>query len=291
VALAALVTLLPTNAHAQSIPAFAQPFQYTDRDGTGTLTITPVFEVSTGLGFQRIQATLEQGGRRFTGAGVYYLLNQNTSLQSPPVLLAFTLQDSFGRDYFFEGNLAASGTGFAGQGTYFPVGSPQTSIAWQIQSQGGGTGGEPIVSSRPTLRGGWQQNAFSEAIGGTYFATFNTQSGVTSTATWTGTLPASGRYKLEVFLPRQRQGFTPRTERASYSLGSADPQAHALPRISQNVTTSQWVELGTFNFGNSFQVMLTDETGEPRLTRSVVANAIRLTPVSGTGGNTGFGGL
>jgi hypothetical protein len=292
-ALAALFTLLPLHAYAQSHPAFNRPFQYTDREGTGTLTIAPVFDVGTGVGFQRIRVTLEQGSRRFTGAGVYSATEQGTSILPPPVLLAFTLLDSVGRSYFFEGSVSPSGEGYAGQGTYFPVTSPQTTLAWRVQSQGGGTPGpEPIVSSRPTLRGGWTQNTFSEAIGGVYFATFNTQSNVASTATWSGTLPAAGQYKVEVFIPRQRQGFTPRTNRATYRLGSADPQSQALPRIDQNVATSQWVELGTFTFGTSFEVVLTDVTGEPSFTRSVVANALRLTPITGAGGGTtGNGGL
>jgi hypothetical protein len=290
VALATLVTLLPLNAHAQMIPAFEQPFQYTDRNGPGTLTITPVYEAGIGMGFQSIQATLERGGQRFSGAGVYIrLTTEELGIQPPPVLLAFTLLDTQGRSFFFEGHVSETATGFTGQGTYFPVTAPRTVTAWRIESQRQQR--EPIVSSRPTLRGGWLQYAFAEAIGGTYFATFNRQTGVTSTATWTGTLPSAGRYRLEVFIPRQRQGFTPRTERATYRLGGADPQAQALPRISQNVATSQWVDLGVYSFGTTFEVTLTDETGEPALSRSVVANAIRLTPAGATGGTPNPGGL
>jgi hypothetical protein len=281
-AFAALLALLPLNAQAQTNPIFAQPFQYTDRDGTGTLTFTPVGDVGTGVGFQRLQALLVQGNRRFSGAGVYTVSNQGSGILAAPTLVAFTLLDSSGRSYFFEGSIQSGvETGNAGQGTYFPVNSPQTVVPWRVQSQGGGTpGGDPIVSSRPVLRQGWQQNTFSEAIGGVYWATYNTQSGAVSSATWSGTLPAAGRYKVEAFIPRQGQGFIPRTASATYQISGGDPTVQAVvQRASQVVTTSQWVDLGTHNFGTSFQVVLTDETGEPSFSRSVVANAVRLTPV------------
>jgi hypothetical protein len=35
-----------------------------------------------------------------------------------------------------------------------------------------------------------------------------------------------------------------------------------------------------FEFDGSYRIVLTDETGEARATRSVVANAVRLTPVT-----------
>jgi hypothetical protein len=289
--LAAVLASLPLTAYAQTNPVFDQPFTYTDRDGTGTLTLTPVTPAPAGAVSLRIQAVLEQGGRRFSGAGIYAEQEQ-VGLVPPPALLAFTLLDSAGRSYFFEGTVGRGGSsGFTGQGTYFPVTSPQTSIAWRIQSAdgGGGGGGEPIVSARPNLRGGWQENTFSEAVGGTYYATFNTNQGVGSTATWSGTLPASGRYRIEAFLPAQRQGFVPRTERATYRISVGDPQGDAVQRVSQVVTTSQWVDLGTYNLGTNYQVVLTDETGEPAFTRSVVANAVRLTPVTGSGSGLGSG--
>ena len=45
---------------------------------------------------------------------------------------------------------------------------------------------------------------------------------------------------------------------------------------SQQLGQSQWVTLGTFPFRpGTFEVRLTDETGEPRGTKIVVADAIR----------------
>jgi hypothetical protein len=292
-ALAAVLTTLPIVAHAQTTthPAFAQPFVFTERDGTGTLTITPLASQTSDGNFRRIRTELVQSGRRYTGAGVYSERDAQAGILESPLQLTFTLGDTSGRVFFFSGTLSRSGSsGYAGQGTYFLVTTPENTISWRIQSQDtGGSGGEPILSSRPTLQGGWVQNAFAEAIGGTYFATFNTNQGVAARATWSGTLPASGRYRVEAFIPRQRQGFTPRTERATYRIGGSELQSDAVQRISQNLATSSWVDLGTYNFGANYQVVLTDETGEPAFTRSVIANAIRLTPVTGTGTGTGSG--
>lgn len=293
-ALAAVLSLLPLAAHAQTTthPAFGRPFDFFERDGTGTLTITPLGSETAAATFQRIRTELVQGGRRYTGAGVYSERQDQPGILESPLLLTFTLGDTSGRVFFFSGTVSRGGSsGYTGQGTYFLVTTPENTIPWRIQSASGGTDPdpEPIVSSRPTLRGGWIQNAFAEAIGGTYFATFNTNQGVAATATWSGTLPASGRYRVEAFIPRQRQGFTPRTERATYRIGAADLQGDAVQRISQNLTTSSWVDLGTYNLGTSYQVVLTDETGETAFSRSVIANAVRLTPVTSTGTGSGSG--
>jgi hypothetical protein len=69
---ASLLVLLPLSAGAQTNPVFSQPFQYTDPDGTGVMTITPTTYASTQFGFQPIQVTVEQNQRRFTGSGVYH---------------------------------------------------------------------------------------------------------------------------------------------------------------------------------------------------------------------------
>jgi hypothetical protein len=101
-----------------------------------------------------------------------------------------------------------------------------------------------------------------------------------SIATWTGSVPVAGRYQLEVFIPRQlTPGSAPRTNRAVYQIFPQGTGIGSFSTVNQQVSASQWVSLGVFNFQGNYRVMLTDATGEPHTSRSVVANAIRLTPV------------
>lgn len=144
-----------------------------------------------------------------------------------------------------------------------------------------GTGfGTPVtVNDQPGIFNGWYRLSFGEAIGGIYFSTGNRRLGVVSYAVWQGALPhGPGRYRVEVFIPRQPSGGVgtlPRTDNAQYRIEPGGPAVNA--RISQRVSTSQWIDLGTYEFGSSYRITLTDETGEPRLTRGVVADAVRLT--------------
>jgi hypothetical protein len=137
----------------------------------------------------------------------------------------------------------------------------------------------PPPNSSPALISGWNAIAFGEAIGGFYFSTGNLRVGVDSQAIWEGTLPAGRRpYRVEVFIPRQPLPGKPRTDHAEYLIFPDGPLGQVLTSISQNVSTSQWVDLGTWPFDSKYRVVLTDETGETTLTRSIVANAVRLTP-------------
>ena len=133
---------------------------------------------------------------------------------------------------------------------------------------------------RPYGRSHTVRITFSEAVGGVYYATYNTVSAPVSTATWSGPLPANGSYKVEVFIPRQPSSSSvPRTNRAVYQIATDGPAGQVIRTANQQVSSSQWIELGTFSFNGSYRIVLTDETGEARATRSVVANAVRLTPV------------
>jgi hypothetical protein len=85
---------------------FARPFQYTDQDGPGVLIITPLSDASTRLSFQQIRVTLEQNNRRFTGAGVYHSFSDDSANLPPFALVAFTLVNSAGRSFFFQGRIA-----------------------------------------------------------------------------------------------------------------------------------------------------------------------------------------
>jgi hypothetical protein len=280
-----LLGLVPISASAQTNPVFAQPFQYQDRDGTGTMTITPLTADSTRLSFQPIQVTIEQNNRRFTGSGVYHAFSDDNASLPATTLVAFTVIDNASRAFFFQGSIAPLGatiappTDFTGTGTYWPVNSPQTPIQWTIKTAGGQPTPGEVVNSTPVLREGWVQRTFNEAIGGTYYATFNTFNAPVSSATWTGNVTAPGRYKIEAFIPRQPAAGVARTNSAAYQIvtdGAAASQTVA--RISQVVQTSQWVDLGTYEFQQTYRVVLTDQTGEPQGTRSIIANAVRLIP-------------
>jgi hypothetical protein len=278
-----LTALVPLAAQAQGdprfggIPMFSQPFQYSDPEGPGTLTITPFSDASTRLSYQQIRVTLDQNGRHYVGAGVYHAFSDDGANLPPFTLVSFTLESASGRSYFFQGRIAPV-NGYSGEGTYFPIDAPQTTISWRIQTS---ATPQPVVSSTPALVEGWSRITFSEAVGGVYYATYNTLRGPVSTATWSGALPASGSYKVEIFIPRQPStGSVPRTNRAVYQIDTGGPEGQVLRTASQQVVSSQWIELGTFTLNGSYRIVLTDETGEPRGTRSVVANAVRLTAVT-----------
>ncbi len=135
-----------------------------------------------------------------------------------------------------------------------------------------------VLNDTPTLTDFWSTNPLAEAPGGRYFATLNSEEGAFSTATWTGSLPQDlWQYRVEAFIPRQ--GVTPRTNQAVYRIVHAGVLGETRQTVNQQVATSQWTTLGTFPFQGSYSVVLTDETGEPTRTRSVAADAIRLTPV------------
>jgi hypothetical protein len=279
----ALTALVPIAAQAQvdprfgGIPMFSQPFQYSDREGPGTLTITPLSDASTRLSYQPIRVTLDQSGRHYVGAGAYHAFSDDGADLPPFALVSFTLESASGRSYFFQGRIAPV-NGYTGEGTYYPIDAPQAAVTWRIQTA---AVTESLVNATPALVDYWSRLTFAEAVGGVYWATYNTLQGAVSRATWSGTLPASGNYRVEVFIPRQvGTGMVPRTNRAVYQIATGGPAGQVLRTVNQQVGSSQWIDLGTFSFTGSYRIVLTDETGEPRATRSVVANAVRLTPVT-----------
>jgi hypothetical protein len=284
---AAAVALLPLGAHAQGSSIFARPFQYSDGNGTGTLTVSLMNQASTRLTFQPIQVTLVQGANFWVGSGVYHAFSDDTANLPANALLAFAAVDRSGSTRFFQATLTpgsgqptiAPGSGYTGIGTHYAPTSPQAATVWRIQSSSVPSPGA-MVNSAPLLINGWYHNSFAEAMGGRYYSTFNTLQSPVSTATWTGSVPTPGNYQLEVFIPRQRTpGAAPRTNRAVYQIFSAGVVGTSARVVNQQVSASQWVPLGVFPFQGSYRVVLTDATGEAHATRSVVANAIRLTPV------------
>src|SRR5262249_34123987 len=127
---------------------------------------------------------------------------------------------------------------------------------------------------------GWHANSFEEAIGGVYYSTRNTFQSADATATWSGSVPSPGNYRIEAFIPRQASAeLLPRTSHALYQVCAGASEGPGLRVVDQQVATSQWVTLEICSLQESYQVTLSDQTGEPQQTRSVVADAVRLTRV------------
>jgi hypothetical protein len=284
---AAAIALLPLGASAQGSSIFARPFQYSDPSGPGTLTVTPMNSASTRLTFQPVQVTLVQGSNFWVGSGVYHAFSDDAANLPASALLAFAAADRSGSTRVFQATLTpgsvqptiAPGSGYSGIGTHSAPTSPQAATTWRIQSSSVPSPGV-ILNSAPILGNGWYHNSSAEATGGFYYSTFNTLQSPVSTATWTGSVPVPGNYQLAVFIPRQLSpGAVPRTGRATYQIFSQGLGGASVRVVNQQVGASQWVPLGVFTFQGSYRVVLTDTTGEAHASRSVVANAIRLTPV------------
>jgi hypothetical protein len=130
---------------------------------------------------------------------------------------------------------------------------------------------QSYLDANPTLSGGWFANASPQAVGGVYYTTFNTQNVASSTAIWDVNLPQAGQY--QVFVTSVPNGNPPRTGNARYQV-STSAGTQLVGGIDQNFAGERL--LGTFpmNAGSN-QVRLSDLTGEPQLSRSVVANAVR----------------
>jgi hypothetical protein len=267
---------LAPSSWAQGNALFSQAFTYVDSQGTGTLRLTAVNSGST-RPLLPLTAVLDQNGTQYSGTGVYSAFVQPGSALPSVTYLAFTLADRSGRSYFYEGNIDANASG---GGTYWLTSNPGQTSNWRISRSSSIPIPGSIVDSKPQLTQGWTRNTFSEAIGGVYYGTYNTFQGVEDTATWTGNVPRDGSYRVEVYIPKQTNpGFTPRTRRARYQIFEGPFGSERTAQLDQDVAQPGWVLLGTYSFRGSYRILLTDETGEQKGTRSVVANAVRLTPV------------
>jgi hypothetical protein len=267
---------LAPSSWAQGNALFNQAFTYVDSQGTGTLQLTAVNTGST-RPLLPLTAVLDQNGVQYSGTGVYSAFVQPGATLPSVTYLAFTLADRSGRSYFYEGNIDANASG---GGTYWLASNPAQTSNWRISPSSSVPIPGSITDSKPQLTQGWKRITFPEAIGGTYYSTFNTLQGVEDSATWTGSVPRDGSYRVEVFIPRPTNpGFAGRTRRARYQLFEGAFGNVRTANVDQEVSRSQWVSLGTFAFQGGYRILLTDETGEPKGTRSVVANAVRLTRV------------
>jgi len=129
----------------------------------------------------------------------------------------------------------------------------------------------------PTLVGGWQANASPLAIGGIYYATSNTQNVASSAAIWSVSVPFPGQY--QVYVSSLPSFDVPRTSNATYEVSTAFG-TQVIGGIDQNFSGERL--LGTFTLSAGLNsVRLTDLTGEPQFSHTVVANAARWVPVGG----------
>ncbi|MGQ9516673.1 MAG: golvesin C-terminal-like domain-containing protein, partial [Anaerolineae bacterium] len=106
-------------------------------------------------------------------------------------------------------------------------------------------------------------------------------------ARWQPAIPATMRYRVEVYIPAGYSIYTP-TSSARYMVYHRDGVTPVV--VDQAAHPNQWVSLGEFCFtaGTSGKVELTDATGEAVGTRSIAFDAVRWTclgpcgPVVGT---------
>jgi hypothetical protein len=282
----AVPAFLPRAAHAQN----RIDLPYSDANGGGTLTLNLGIPPSNTSDFRPMTVILVRNQASLLGSGVALDLQAVTEGRSgPAMLLAFNLVSANGRVLFYQGQFL-SVNGYTGGGTYSPVDSPQVVSQWRVIPNDGGSPPPAgvILNSTPRLNQGWTRNAVSDPVGGISYFTNNTLQSTDSTAIWEGALPpVLQNYQVEVFIPAQsRTALKPRTNRARYTVFQWTPPMTGLaPRVevNQQVTSSQWVSLGTFPFQGRYQVVLGDDTGEPQQSRYVVAGALRLTPVGSTG--------
>ncbi len=110
-------------------------------------------------------------------------------------------------------------------------------------------------------------------------------------ASWTPTLPSSGEYRLEVFIPSHNaiswscpsQTVDWDTSYAAYTITHANGTSTVL--VNQAGVKNGWVDLGIFHFdaATAASITLSDVTGENGLTTTVSASAARFTLVGNAG--------
>lgn len=118
-----------------------------------------------------------------------------------------------------------------------------------------------------TQSSGWFTSGSSGYNGGSYkyaSATYN------RTATWSASLPHSGKYKVEVIY---RAGSN-RASSTRYTINSGSSSYNAT--IDQTQNNLAWVTLGTYQLGTDAQVTLNAQTSGPS-GRVVIADAVRFT--------------
>jgi hypothetical protein len=127
------------------------------------------------------------------------------------------------------------------------------------------------LDASPRLEGIWYPSFSPLAVGGFYAVAFNTEHVATSAATWSVSLPQPGLY--QVFITSVPAFTPPGTGNARYEVTTATG-VQLIGGIDQNFAGERL--LGTFPMtAGPNAVHLTNLTGEPQLSRTVVANAVR----------------
>ncbi len=113
----------------------------------------------------------------------------------------------------------------------------------------------------------------------------------THTAVWQPTLPVSGEYRLEAFIPAHpavnwqcpNKTINTDTGQAVYEITHANGVSQKV--INQAASANRWVNLGLFHFDDveQTQVVLTNSTGDSSQTTTVSASALRVTLAGNAG--------
>lgn len=134
---ALMLAVIGPAVRAQGQPAIPSvpttTFTYQDSDGPGRLDL---FDLGPddATGGRQIKINLSQNGVSYGGSGITFPLMATSPFTT---LISFAIVSPAGMSYFFQGKLT-SGITLSGQGTYHPVGMPESSAAWSIVLGGGG---------------------------------------------------------------------------------------------------------------------------------------------------------
>ncbi len=150
----------------------------------------------------------------------------------------------------------------------------------------GGTAawGQQPTNDSPAVSGGWQRVPAATAVGGVCYMARNHLGGTKETASWSLQAPAAGDYQIQVYVPPM-EGQPPPTRNATYVI-SRGHGGLIRDRVDQSL--AGWQSLGLFRLAKGgVSLTLTDRTGEPEGSRSVVANAAKLVPAGEAAGFSG----
>jgi N-acetylmuramoyl-L-alanine amidase len=157
----------------------------------------------------------------------------------------------------------------------------------------------PVTLEAPSLNpayagmcdSGWYRYTNSREVPAYLTLNATDQAQSENVATWEPSLPNSGEYQIEVFIPAHNainwscpaQTVDWDTSTAKYTINDANGPQTVI--VNQAAYSTQWVSLGNFHFNSSTDVSLTltDVTGEAYLTTTVSASAARFTLVDYVG--------
>jgi hypothetical protein len=132
-----------------------------------------------------------------------------------------------------------------------------------------------IVDDKSTgftkAKSGWQSQ--SDGYKGRSYWTSVQKSTAKHTATWTAQLDAAGSYTVWVQFPKKNAT----TRSATYTIVTSS--GTVTKKVDQSKSGGKWVKLGTYAFGTTAQVKLTDKTGEGSNSgRRIAYDAVKFVP-------------